>query len=207
MSASAPPCRRASASRSMSRAPLPRSTISAAAAPPGTSSPARTMPAALNFSKEQHPRARPALRDRQRVRRRGARPLGLPGTTARSSPTRRPASSSTSRKVRPLDHKGRFFSVKGPLNIERCPQGHPIIIQAGGSPPGQELSARSADLVFSVVNGDTALGQGRLRQPQAARRQARPRAGRARRSCPASCRSSARPTSRPRSSSPACKAG
>src|SRR5499427_2984108 len=59
-------------------------------------------------------------------------------------------------KVRPLDHKGRFFSVKGPLNIERCPQGHPVIIQAGGSAPGQELSARSADLVFSVVNGDHA---------------------------------------------------
>jgi N-acetyl-S-(2-succino)cysteine monooxygenase len=57
-------------------------------------------------------------------------------------------------KVKPLNHKGRFFSVKGPLNIERCPQGHPVIIQAGGSPPGQELSARSADLVFSVVNGD-----------------------------------------------------
>ena len=59
-------------------------------------------------------------------------------------------------KVRPLDHKGRFYSVKGPLNIERSPQGHPVIIQAGGSPPGQELSARSADLVFSVVNGDKA---------------------------------------------------
>ena len=59
-------------------------------------------------------------------------------------------------KVRRLDHKGRFFTVRGPLNIERCPQGHPIIIQAGGSPPGQELSARSADLVFSVVNGDKA---------------------------------------------------
>src|SRR5713101_2104517 len=57
-------------------------------------------------------------------------------------------------KVRPLNHKGRFFSVRGPLNMQRCPQGHPIIIQAGGSPPGQELSARSADLVFSVVNGD-----------------------------------------------------
>jgi len=57
-------------------------------------------------------------------------------------------------KVRTLDHKGRFFTVKGPLNIERCPQGHPVIIQAGGSPPGQELSARCADLVFSVVNGD-----------------------------------------------------
>ncbi len=58
--------------------------------------------------------------------------------------------------MRPLDHKGRFFNVKGPINIERSPQGHPIIIQAGGSVPGQELSARSADLVFSVVNGDRA---------------------------------------------------
>ena len=86
-------------------------------------------------------------------------------------------------KVRPLDHKGRFFQVKGPLNIERSPQGHPIIIQAGGSAPGQELSARSADLVFSVVNGDTVVRQGRLRQPEAARDQARPRAGRTWRSC------------------------
>jgi FMN-dependent oxidoreductase (nitrilotriacetate monooxygenase family) len=57
-------------------------------------------------------------------------------------------------KVRPLNHRGRFYAVKGPLNIARPPQGHPVIIQAGGSPPGQELSARSADIVFSVVNGD-----------------------------------------------------
>jgi FMN-dependent oxidoreductase (nitrilotriacetate monooxygenase family) len=62
-------------------------------------------------------------------------------------------------KVRELNYKGQFFSVKGPLNIERCPQGHPIIIQAGGSPPGQELSARVADVVFSVVNGDTDLAK------------------------------------------------
>jgi FMN-dependent oxidoreductase (nitrilotriacetate monooxygenase family) len=57
-------------------------------------------------------------------------------------------------RVRDLNHKGRFFSVKGALNIERCPQGHPIIIQAGGSEPGQELSARVADVVFSPINGD-----------------------------------------------------
>ena len=57
-------------------------------------------------------------------------------------------------KVRELNHKGRFYSVKGPINIERPPQGHPIVIQAGGSPAGQQLSARSADMVFSVVNGD-----------------------------------------------------
>jgi FMN-dependent oxidoreductase (nitrilotriacetate monooxygenase family) len=54
-------------------------------------------------------------------------------------------------KVRPLDHKGRFFQVKGPVNMARCPQGHPVIIQAGGSPSGLELAARTADVVFSVV--------------------------------------------------------
>ncbi len=54
-------------------------------------------------------------------------------------------------KVRPLDHKGRFFQVKGPINMARCPQGHPVIIQAGGSPAGLDLAARTADVVFSVV--------------------------------------------------------
>jgi FMN-dependent oxidoreductase (nitrilotriacetate monooxygenase family) len=54
-------------------------------------------------------------------------------------------------RVRPLDHKGQFFQVRGPLNIPRTPQGHPVIIQAGGSPSGLELAARTADVVFSVV--------------------------------------------------------
>lgn len=57
-------------------------------------------------------------------------------------------------KVHALDHKGRFFQVRGPLNMERPPSGEPLLIQAGGSEPGQELSARAADIVFSVVNGD-----------------------------------------------------
>src|SRR5262249_44247077 len=57
-------------------------------------------------------------------------------------------------QARPLDHKGRFFSVKGPPNAGRCPHGAPLIIQAGGSVPGQELSARTADVVFSLVSGD-----------------------------------------------------
>ena len=54
-------------------------------------------------------------------------------------------------KIRPLDHKGRFFQVRGPINMARAPQGHPVIIQAGGSPSGLELAARTADVVFSVV--------------------------------------------------------
>jgi FMN-dependent oxidoreductase (nitrilotriacetate monooxygenase family) len=54
-------------------------------------------------------------------------------------------------KVRELNHKGPFFQVKGPLNIGRCPQGQPIILQAGSSEPGLALAARTADVVFSVV--------------------------------------------------------
>jgi FMN-dependent oxidoreductase (nitrilotriacetate monooxygenase family) len=54
-------------------------------------------------------------------------------------------------RVRPLDHVGEHFSVRGPLNIGRCPQGQPILLQAGASEPGQALAARTADVIFSVV--------------------------------------------------------
>ncbi|SDB68888.1 LLM class flavin-dependent oxidoreductase [Belnapia rosea] len=54
-------------------------------------------------------------------------------------------------KVKPLDHEGRFFRVKGPLPTSRTPQGQPIILQAGSSQPGLALAARTADVVFAVV--------------------------------------------------------
>ena len=54
-------------------------------------------------------------------------------------------------KVRPLNHRGTYFNVRGPLNIGRCPQGRPVILQAGASEPGQALAARTADVVFAVV--------------------------------------------------------
>jgi FMN-dependent oxidoreductase (nitrilotriacetate monooxygenase family) len=54
-------------------------------------------------------------------------------------------------RMRPLDHVGTFFQVKGPINIGRCPQGQPVVLQAGGSDQGQALAARTADVVFSVV--------------------------------------------------------
>lgn len=53
-------------------------------------------------------------------------------------------------KLHNLDHKGKYFSVKGPLNIPRSPQGHPVLIQAGSSGPGQDLAARIADIVFTA---------------------------------------------------------
>jgi alkanesulfonate monooxygenase len=53
-------------------------------------------------------------------------------------------------KVHQLDHKGEHFSVRGPLNVPRSPQGRPIMVQAGTSEAGQELTAEVADVVFST---------------------------------------------------------
>jgi len=54
-------------------------------------------------------------------------------------------------KVHPLNHKGEYFSVKGPLNIGRSPQGQPVIFQAGSSKDGKEFSAQEADVVFAIM--------------------------------------------------------
>jgi FMN-dependent oxidoreductase (nitrilotriacetate monooxygenase family) len=53
-------------------------------------------------------------------------------------------------KLYALDHHGRFFKVRGPLNVARPPQGHPLIVQAGASEPGRELAAATADLVYAI---------------------------------------------------------
>lgn len=53
-------------------------------------------------------------------------------------------------KIHTIDHKGRFFSVKGPLNNSRSPQGRPVIVQAGSSVAGQKFAARFAEVMFTV---------------------------------------------------------
>ncbi len=52
-------------------------------------------------------------------------------------------------KLHPLDHKGRFFQVAGPLNIGRSNQGQPVIFQAGASDDGIGLAGKYADAVFT----------------------------------------------------------
>jgi alkanesulfonate monooxygenase SsuD/methylene tetrahydromethanopterin reductase-like flavin-dependent oxidoreductase (luciferase family) len=47
-----------------------------------------------------------------------------------------------------LDHKGKYFTVQGALNIERPPQGRPVIIQAGASDTGRDFAAEFAEVVF-----------------------------------------------------------
>jgi FMN-dependent oxidoreductase (nitrilotriacetate monooxygenase family) len=51
-------------------------------------------------------------------------------------------------KVHRLNHEGKHFKVRGPLNLSRPPQGHPVICQAGGSEAGWELAARTADVMY-----------------------------------------------------------
>ena len=53
------------------------------------------------------------------------------------------------KKVHAINHVGRFFKVRGPLNTVPSPQGRPVLIQAGGSPRGIEASAHFADLIFA----------------------------------------------------------
>jgi N-acetyl-S-(2-succino)cysteine monooxygenase len=47
---------------------------------------------------------------------------------------------------------GKYFTVEGGLNVPRSPQGHPVLIQAGSSGPGQALASRIADVVFTAQN-------------------------------------------------------
>ncbi|MDW3684857.1 LLM class flavin-dependent oxidoreductase [Cupriavidus sp. CV2] len=53
-------------------------------------------------------------------------------------------------KLHALDHHGKHFQVRGPLNVSRPPQGHPVIVQAGSSEAGQELAARTAEVIFTA---------------------------------------------------------
>lgn len=48
-----------------------------------------------------------------------------------------------------LDHVGEHFRVAGPLNIQRSPQGQPVIFQAGDSDEGRDLGASIADAIFT----------------------------------------------------------
>ncbi|MER7604657.1 LLM class flavin-dependent oxidoreductase [Nocardioides sp. NPDC127503] len=52
-------------------------------------------------------------------------------------------------KLHSLNHVGKYFSVEGPLNISRPPQGHPVIAQAGSSTSGLAFAVRVAELLFT----------------------------------------------------------
>lgn len=50
-----------------------------------------------------------------------------------------------------IDHSGEYFQVRGPLNVPRGPQGHPVIAQAGASEGGIDLAARHGEIIYCNI--------------------------------------------------------
>lgn len=55
-------------------------------------------------------------------------------------------------KLHYLKHKGKYFSVRGPLNSARPPQGHPVLANAGVSDTGKDFAADIAEIVFTPLH-------------------------------------------------------
>src|ERR1044072_4564241 len=53
-------------------------------------------------------------------------------------------------KMHVRNYQGRFFKVRGPLNVAGMPQGHPVIVQAGASEQGRELGAATAEVIYAI---------------------------------------------------------
>jgi FMN-dependent oxidoreductase (nitrilotriacetate monooxygenase family) len=53
-------------------------------------------------------------------------------------------------RIRPVNHAGAYYCVAGPLNLPRCPQGRPVLVQAGSSDTGRGFAARHAEAIFTA---------------------------------------------------------
>ncbi len=53
-------------------------------------------------------------------------------------------------RIRPVNHEGAYYRVAGPLNLPRCPQGRPVLVQAGSSDTGRDFAARHAEAIFTA---------------------------------------------------------
>jgi FMN-dependent oxidoreductase (nitrilotriacetate monooxygenase family) len=60
-------------------------------------------------------------------------------------------------KVHAVNHEGRFYKTRGPLNSGPAPQGQPVIAQAGGSPRGRQFAAQHADTIVAHTKGVAAM--------------------------------------------------
>ncbi|HET6234008.1 MAG TPA: LLM class flavin-dependent oxidoreductase [Acetobacteraceae bacterium] len=53
-------------------------------------------------------------------------------------------------KMHTLNHRGKHFQVRGPLNMAGNPQGRPVLVQAGASDQGREIAAATADVLYAI---------------------------------------------------------
>ncbi|CEP60790.1 uncharacterized protein LALA0_S01e19020g [Lachancea lanzarotensis] len=60
--------------------------------------------------------------------------------------------------LRHINHEGKYFNVPGPAITHPSKQKLPVIIQAGTSPKGKDLSAKNAEVVFLASLTPEALG-------------------------------------------------
>jgi FMN-dependent oxidoreductase (nitrilotriacetate monooxygenase family) len=60
-------------------------------------------------------------------------------------------------KVHAVNFEGKYFKTRGPLNSGPCPQGQPVIAQAGGSPRGRQFASRYADTIVAHTKGIAAM--------------------------------------------------
>jgi alkanesulfonate monooxygenase SsuD/methylene tetrahydromethanopterin reductase-like flavin-dependent oxidoreductase (luciferase family) len=53
-------------------------------------------------------------------------------------------------RVHRIDHQGRHFTIRGPLNVPRPPQGYPVLVQSDpGNPERRQLVAATADVILT----------------------------------------------------------
>lgn len=72
-------------------------------------------------------------------------------------------------KVRPIDHKGKYFASRGPLNVKPSRFGPPVLAAAGQSPRGLDSCGRNADVVFAIQWNPAAMRPHRDRLHERAR--------------------------------------
>ncbi len=60
-------------------------------------------------------------------------------------------------KVHTIDYRGEYYASRGPLNSGPCPQGRPVIAQAGGSAKGRAIAAQYADTIVAHPKGVEAM--------------------------------------------------
>jgi alkanesulfonate monooxygenase SsuD/methylene tetrahydromethanopterin reductase-like flavin-dependent oxidoreductase (luciferase family) len=64
------------------------------------------------------------------------------------SPMTAPADNTRGRTA-PINHK-EYYQVTEPLNMPRCPQGRPVLVQAGSYDTGRRFAAQHAEAVFTA---------------------------------------------------------
>lgn len=69
-------------------------------------------------------------------------------------------------RVHELHHHGTYFASRGPLTVPRCPQGRPVLLQAGSSGRGRDFAARWAELIFTG-DPDLAIAQAHYKDQKA----------------------------------------